>query len=377
MVAQTSYCERVCVCLCVSRLHGVCVLGEKMKKETARRMHTWRLRFVATPHRASMKNGRSERPPSSPAQEAPTPHRCCCYRRASAVAAAARARVDMGETMASLSALLRERDALLPVRAAVPAAWALLEAEIARHNAGARKRIKLRVPCERYPDYNFVGRLLGPRGSTLKTLERDTGCRIMIRGRGSIRKDKEAQVRGKPGYEHVFLEPLHVVIEPHSADDVAALRRAREAVELLLVPVPEDRDELKRRQLRELAILNGTFRGDLASWHSFSRTPGTPASRRIAMPRSAPALHSASSRRRPTHVSHIYAPSSSTPVSSSASSSPDTTATAAVEQLGAEFGDDARTPASDALFMPSLYSGVFGSPVPQATVSPWRNAGHE
>lgn len=35
--------------------------------------------------------------------------------------------------------------------------------------------------------FNFVGRLLGPRGNSLKRLESNTGCRIFIRGRGSIR----------------------------------------------------------------------------------------------------------------------------------------------------------------------------------------------
>ncbi|KAA8498516.1 Protein quaking-A [Porphyridium purpureum] len=126
-----------------------------------------------------------------------------------------------------------------------------------------KKRVKLPVPADKYPDYNFVGRLLGPRGATLKALERDTGCKIMIRGKGSIRKDKEMEVRGKPGWEHVFNEPLHVVVEAENEEAVAtrALNRAKEAVELLLVPVPEDRDSLKRQQLRDLAILNGTFRG--------------------------------------------------------------------------------------------------------------------
>lgn len=88
----------------------------------------------------------------------------------------------------------------------------------------------------------------------------------MIRGRGSVRKDREASVRGKPGWEHVFSDPLHVVIEVDvgAGGEVEADRRlksAKEAVELLLVPVAEERDALKRAQLRELAILNGSFRG--------------------------------------------------------------------------------------------------------------------
>lgn len=39
--------------------------------------------------------------------------------------------------------------------------------------------------------FNFVGRILGPRGMTAKQLEHETGCKIMIRGRGSLRDDKK------------------------------------------------------------------------------------------------------------------------------------------------------------------------------------------
>lgn len=35
--------------------------------------------------------------------------------------------------------------------------------------------------------YNFVGRLLGPRGNSLKRVEVSTDCRVLIRGRGSIK----------------------------------------------------------------------------------------------------------------------------------------------------------------------------------------------
>lgn len=35
--------------------------------------------------------------------------------------------------------------------------------------------------------FNFVGRILGPQGHTIKELEKSTGCRIMVRGRGSMR----------------------------------------------------------------------------------------------------------------------------------------------------------------------------------------------
>lgn len=35
--------------------------------------------------------------------------------------------------------------------------------------------------------FNFVGRILGPRGMTAKQLEQDTGCKILVRGKGSMR----------------------------------------------------------------------------------------------------------------------------------------------------------------------------------------------
>jgi len=37
---------------------------------------------------------------------------------------------------------------------------------------------------------NFSGKLLGPKGSTLKQLSQETGCKLSILGRGSMR-DKQ------------------------------------------------------------------------------------------------------------------------------------------------------------------------------------------
>ena len=35
--------------------------------------------------------------------------------------------------------------------------------------------------------FNFIGRLLGPRGNLLKRIEATTGCHVFIRGKGSIK----------------------------------------------------------------------------------------------------------------------------------------------------------------------------------------------
>ncbi|XP_068597234.1 protein quaking-B [Brachionichthys hirsutus] len=121
---------------------------------------------------------------------------------------------------------------------------------------------KLFVPTKEHPDFNFVGRILGPRGLTAKQLEAETGCKIMVRGRGSMRdRKKEEQNRGRPNWEHLN-EDLHVLLTVEDSQNRAEikLQRAVEELNRLLVPAVEGEDSLKKMQLMELAILNGTYR---------------------------------------------------------------------------------------------------------------------
>ncbi|KAL0274927.1 UNVERIFIED_CONTAM: hypothetical protein PYX00_002944 [Menopon gallinae] len=124
---------------------------------------------------------------------------------------------------------------------------------------------KVFVPVKDHPDFNFVGRILGPRGMTAKQLEQETGCKIMIRGKGSMRdKKKEEANRGKQNWEHLN-EDLHVLLSVEDTENRAKvkLQRAVEEVKKLLVPA-DGEDELKKRQLMELAIINGTYRDSSA-----------------------------------------------------------------------------------------------------------------
>lgn len=125
-----------------------------------------------------------------------------------------------------------------------------------------RRILRLEIPVDNYPNFNFVGRLLGPRGNSLKRVEVTTGCRVYIRGKGSIKDiDKEDKLRGRPGYEHLN-EPLHILIEadlPANIVDIR-LRQAQEIIEELLKPVDESQDFIKRQQLRELALINSNLR---------------------------------------------------------------------------------------------------------------------
>ncbi len=89
-----------------------------------------------------------------------------------------------------------------------------------------------------YKKFNFVGRILGPRGMTAKQLEQETGCKIMVRGKGSMRdKAKEEQMKGKPNWEHLNDE-LHVLITVEDTKNRAdiKIKRAVEEIKRLLVP---------------------------------------------------------------------------------------------------------------------------------------------
>ncbi|GMH05881.1 hypothetical protein Nepgr_007721 [Nepenthes gracilis] len=136
-----------------------------------------------------------------------------------------------------------------------------------------KRTIRVDIPVDKYPNYNFVGRLLGPRGNSLKRVETTTDCRVLIRGCGSIKDPaKEDMMRGKLGYEHLN-EPLHILVEAELPVEIidTRLMQAREILEDLLKPVDESEDFFKKQQLRELAMLNGTLReNDSHMSHSVS-----------------------------------------------------------------------------------------------------------
>ncbi|XP_011622563.1 uncharacterized protein LOC18432006, partial [Amborella trichopoda] len=134
---------------------------------------------------------------------------------------------------------------------------------------------KLYIPMKEYPGYNFIGLIIGPRGNTQKRMEKETGAKIVIRGKGSVKEGRLQQKRDlKPDPSEN--EDLHVLVE---AETQEALDAAAGMVEKLLQPVDEGLNEHKRQQLRELAALNGTIRDD-----EFCRLCGEPGHRQYACP---------------------------------------------------------------------------------------------
>jgi hypothetical protein len=120
---------------------------------------------------------------------------------------------------------------------------------------------KVFLPCKKYPEVNFVGRIIGPRGQTAKQIENATGCKVMIRGKGSMREGDRTSPRARNQIEHLE-EDLHVLLHCDDTPNRAQIR-VRKAIDLInkiSIPSESGPDDLKRKQLIELAILNGTYR---------------------------------------------------------------------------------------------------------------------
>jgi len=99
---------------------------------------------------------------------------------------------------------------------------------------------KIFFPIDKYPGFNFVGRLLGPKGSHLKEYTAATKTKVSICGKGSSKdRSKEAELLKSEDPEHQHLkEPVHVIISV-KAPKVQAHRRMAFALQQLnrfLVP---------------------------------------------------------------------------------------------------------------------------------------------
>lgn len=135
---------------------------------------------------------------------------------------------------------------------------------------------KLFIPMKQHPGYNFIGLIIGPRGNTQKRMERETGAKIVIRGKGSMKEGKLNQYRKDLKYDPGENEDLHVLVE---ADNQESLDKAVGMIEKLLVPDDEALNEHKKAQLRELAALNGTIREE-----EICRLCGEPGHRQFTCP---------------------------------------------------------------------------------------------
>ncbi|XP_054655341.1 KH domain-containing, RNA-binding, signal transduction-associated protein 2 isoform X2 [Dunckerocampus dactyliophorus] len=128
----------------------------------------------------------------------------------------------------------------------------------------SNKNIKLServlIPVQQYPKFNFVGKLLGPRGNSMKRLQEETGVKMSILGKGSMRdkvKEEELRKSGEAKYAHLSHD-LHVLIEVFAPPGEAYSRMSHALEEIKKFLVPDYNDEIRQEQLRELSLLNGS-----------------------------------------------------------------------------------------------------------------------
>lgn len=166
---------------------------------------------------------------------------------------------------------------------------------------------KLYIPVDKFPGYNFIGRILGPRGMTVKQLEQETGCKITVKGREAVTKslpqasgitksvtkvevvideaehaptdDKQCTTttttteksskqqasleacKKKGGDKQVIDARPYVIISVEDTENRAYLKLQRGVAEISKLLHPKMvGDDQKRKQLMELAIINGTYR---------------------------------------------------------------------------------------------------------------------
>ncbi|XP_049701650.1 KH domain-containing, RNA-binding, signal transduction-associated protein 2 isoform X2 [Helicoverpa armigera] len=114
--------------------------------------------------------------------------------------------------------------------------------------------VKVLVPVKEHPKFNFVGKLLGPKGNTMKHLQEETMCKMAVLGRGSMRdRQKEEELRNSldPKYAHLSDE-LHVEISALASPAEAHARIAYALAEVKKYLVPDTNDMIWQTQMRDI-----------------------------------------------------------------------------------------------------------------------------
>ncbi|XP_013137956.1 PREDICTED: KH domain-containing, RNA-binding, signal transduction-associated protein 2-like isoform X2 [Papilio polytes] len=114
--------------------------------------------------------------------------------------------------------------------------------------------VKVLVPVKDHPKFNFVGKLLGPKGNTMKQLQEETMCKMAVLGRGSVRdRQKEEELRNSldPKYAHL-MDELHVEISALAPPAEAHARIAYALAEVKKYLIPDSNDFIRQNQIRDM-----------------------------------------------------------------------------------------------------------------------------
>src|ERR1700733_1678431 len=89
--------------------------------------------------------------------------------------------------------------------------------EYHHQSRSSRPQDKVYIPVKEFPEINFFGLLVGPRGNSLKKMERESGAKISIRGKGSV---KEGKGRPGGGFDDDENDELHCLIMAETEEKV-------------------------------------------------------------------------------------------------------------------------------------------------------------
>lgn len=105
--------------------------------------------------------------------------------------------------------------------------------EYAQQKRSHRPSEKVYIPVKEFPEINFFGLLVGPRGNSLKKMERESGAKISIRGKGSV---KEGKARPEQ-YAEDAEEDLHCLVTAEEPEKVVAcVRMINRVIETVSIP---------------------------------------------------------------------------------------------------------------------------------------------
>lgn len=135
--------------------------------------------------------------------------------------------------------------------------------------------VKVLVPVREHPKFNFVGKLLGPKGNSMKRLQEETMCKMAVLGRGSMKdRQKEEELRQSldPKYAHLS-DDLHVEISALGPPAEAHARIAFALAEVRKYLIPDNNDNIRQEQMREMEIMTSSDPSEEGS-ERMSRRPG-------------------------------------------------------------------------------------------------------
>ncbi|XP_011154589.1 KH domain-containing, RNA-binding, signal transduction-associated protein 3 isoform X2 [Harpegnathos saltator] len=154
-----------------------------------------------------------------------------------------------------------------------------------------RVSVKVLVPIREHPKFNFVGKLLGPKGNSMKRLQEETMCKMAVLGRGSMRdrqKEEERRSSLDPKYAHLT-DDLHVEITALAPPAEAYARIAFALAEVRKYLIPDNNDNIRQEQMREMEM-SMSDESTTDERRPAMRGPSAPATGGIIRPTTRPTL---------------------------------------------------------------------------------------